>query len=75
MPETSPSPNHHQYLVAAIEWEAATERMAHFLHATPGYPQFDQAQIVQMFSDLEGASQRLKAALQEERAIATADRG
>lgn len=41
--------------VSAIQWEAHTEKLAHFLCSTPSHPTLDPAAVACLFDEVETA--------------------
>ena len=51
--------------VAAIAWQAACEKLEHFLCATPGYPDLTAEEVIQMLDTTESALLELRRTIEE----------
>ena len=56
--------------VAVLAWQAACEKLQHFLRATPGYPDLSPDEVVAMLDTTESALLDLRRTL-EQRSSAT----
>lgn len=64
MPQNNPRLKPEQKL-AALAWQAACEKLEHFLCATPGYPELNPEEVGYMMDVTESALLELRRALEE----------
>ena len=67
MPQNNPRLTPDQK-IAALAWEAACEKVRHFLRATPGYPELNSEEVAYMLDVAESAMLDLRRTV-EKRAI------
>lgn len=65
MPQNNPRLTPDQKL-AALAWQAACEKLDHFLCATPGYPELRQEEVIHMMDTVENALIDLRRTLEEQ---------
>ena len=62
MPQNNPRLTPDQKL-AALAWQAACEKLEHFLRATPGYPDLTPEEVIEMLDTAESALLELRRTL------------
>ncbi|WP_183027639.1 hypothetical protein [Variovorax sp. UMC13] len=64
MPQNNPRLTFEQKS-AALAWNAACEKLHHFLKATPGYPALNSEEVTHMLDATESALHALRCTLEE----------
>lgn len=64
MPQNNPRLTQEQK-IAALAWQAACEKLDHFLRATPGYPELRPEEVAYMMDTAESALLELRRTFEE----------